>query len=155
MRITLFTIGKLKDRAYGDLQVHYLKLIRPFYQMDIEELPDEPIKKGMLVSTIQEKESARVLKWIDPSQKLIVLDDRGKQFSSFLFAEWLKRFHDEGEPLQFIIGGPYGLSASLKKRANETIALSSLTFPHQLARIIFLEQLYRSFTIIKGKTYHY
>jgi 23S rRNA (pseudouridine1915-N3)-methyltransferase len=155
MHITLFTIGKLKDTFFGDAQVHYEKMLRPFCHLTIEELHDDPIRKSEPKERIIQREGERILKWISPDDPLIVLDERGEQFSSLSFAQWMGRYKDQGASLQFVIGGPYGVSPHVKQRAIKIISLSPLTLPHQLARIVFLEQLYRAWTILQGKQYHY
>lgn len=155
MQITLFTIGRLKDRFWGDAQNHFEKMLRPYCQLDIEELKDEPLTKGITSQEAKKREGERILKWVDTKLPLIIMDDKGKSFSSHEFSTWLATFHNKGGKLQFVIGGPYGIDDSVKKQATAILSLSALTLPHQLARIVFLEQLYRAFTILKGKTYHY
>ena len=155
MHITLFTIGKLKDSFFGEAQLHFEKMLRPFCHLTIEELHDDPIRKREPQEHIIQREGERILKWLSPDDPVIVLDEKGKQFSSAHFSQWIGNYKDRGDHLQCIIGGPYGVSEAVKKRATAIIALSELTLPHQLARIVFLEQLYRAFTILHGKQYHY
>ncbi|MEK7105164.1 MAG: 23S rRNA (pseudouridine(1915)-N(3))-methyltransferase RlmH, partial [Patescibacteria group bacterium] len=85
----------------------------------------------------------------------ILLDERGKEMTSIEFAKWIGTFEDHGEPICFVIGGPFGPSAEIKKEARHTIALSKMTLPHDMAKVILLEQLFRAFTILRGKSYHY
>lgn len=155
MYITLFTIGKLKDQFFAEAQSNFEKMIRPYCQLHIEELHDEPLYDSIPPSVIVQKEGERILKWMYPDRTTIVLDAQGKQYTSEQFSEKLRMYKDQGIHLQFVIGGPYGLSPEVKKKAQEVISLSSFTFPHQLARIVLLEQLYRAFTLIVGKKYHY
>lgn len=155
MHITLFTIGKLKDVFFGEAQLHFEKMLRPFCQLRIEELHDEPIRKNEPRKQILQREGERILKCISSDDPVVVLDETGKQYASARFAQWIEGYKDRGEHVQCIIGGPYGVSPEVKQRATAIISLSDLTFPHQLARIVFLEQLYRAFTILHGKPYHY
>ncbi len=155
MDIKLFTIGKLKDDFYRATEHHYQKLLSSFCRLEIVELKDEKILKNSSVSVVVEKEGERIIDALQSGKKTIALDAKGKQYSSEEFAAFVQQHKDTGVSLQFVIGGPYGLSNKVKEKVDEKLSLSSFTFPHQLARIVLLEQLYRGFTIMKGKRYHY
>lgn len=155
MYLTLFTIGKLKDSFFGEAQTHYQKLLRGFCNLKIVELADEKISKNTNPEDIIAKESRTIIKALKPGQLTVALSGTGKQFSSHAWKAWLEDKKNSGEKIQFVIGGPYGLDKKLLDQADLVLSLSSFTFPHQLARIVLLEQLYRAFTIMEGKKYHY
>ena len=102
-----------------------------------------------------EEEAALLLKRIRPSDYLILLDERGQEHNSISFAEYLNGLEGRVNHLLFVIGGPYGFSDEVYRRADAKLSLSRLTFSHQLVRVIFMEQLYRAFTILKGEPYHH
>ncbi len=104
---------------------------------------------------VQNKEAILLLKRIKPSDYLVLLDERGQEHNSISFAEYLNGLEGRVNNLSFVIGGPYGFSEEVYLRADAKISLSRLTFSHQLVRLIFMEQLYRSYTILKGEPYHH
>lgn len=101
------------------------------------------------------REGELILEKIQPSDTVVLLDEHGKQFRSIELADWLQRKQLNSRRLVFVIGGPYGFSQEVYKRANEQISLSPLTFSHQMVRLVFTEQIYRACTIIKGEPYHH
>jgi 23S rRNA (pseudouridine1915-N3)-methyltransferase len=120
------------------------------------DLPDLKNTKKLTPEQIKEEEGKRILKEIQPNQELILLDERGKIFSSIEFSEYItNHFNYNQRDLIFLIGGPYGFSDKVYERANSKMSLSKMTFSHQMVRMIFLEQLYRAATIIKGEPYHH
>ena len=121
--------------------------------MDLRDLKNT---KNLTPEQIKEEEGKRILKEIQPNQELILLDERGKIFSSIEFSEYItNHFNYNQRDLIFLIGGPYGFSDKVYERANSKMSLSKMTFSHQMVRMIFLEQLYRAATIIKGEPYHH
>lgn len=104
---------------------------------------------------VQEQEANLLLKRIRQTDFVVLLDERGRQYDSISFAEYLNSLEGRVNHLCFVIGGPYGFSEKVYKRADAKISLSKLTFSHQLIRVLFLEQLYRAFTILKGEPYHH
>ena len=104
---------------------------------------------------VQKKEGVLILKKVKPGDYLILLDEQGKEFRSIGLAEHLNKLEGRVNHLIFVIGGPYGFSEEVYSRANEKVSLSKLTFSHQLIRLLFMEQIYRSFTILKGEPYHH
>lgn len=155
MKICLLVVGKLKDSFYHETCAHYIKLLTPFCKLEIKEISDEAIGKNAVVKDVQTQEGKRILANLHQDYTTVVLDERGKMMDSAAFARWIAGYDEKGESLQFVIGGPYGLSEEVKSEADILLGLSELTLPHQLARTVFLEQLYRAFTILKGKKYHY
>ena len=103
----------------------------------------------------KEREGELILQRLKPSDTVVLLDERGAEFTSIKFSQWLERKQVAGKNLVFIIGGPYGFSQAVYDRSNEKISLSQMTFSHQMIRLVFTEQLYRACTIIKGEPYHH
>lgn len=134
---------------YSGRLSHYV----PF---DMIEIPDLKQTSALTPDQIKGREGEMILKAVKPSDHLILMDERGKTFSS---VEWARDLEQKSvrlaKDLVFVIGGPYGFSKAVYDRCDEKISLSKMTFSHQLVRVIFLEQLYRAFTIIKGEPYHH
>lgn len=145
MKIRIFWVGKTKERYLIEGINHYLELLRHMAQISIIEIKDE---KGKTRDDALSLEGRRVLKQTD---SYILLDERGKEFSSKDFARYLK---DRGS-VDFVMGGAFGVSDEVRGKASDTIALSKMTLTHEMTRLVFLEQLYRALTIIKGKEYHH
>ncbi len=156
MRITFFLIGKT-DKEYLRLGMHlYQERISHYIPFQMKVLPD--VKRNVKQAEIQHKniEGKLLLKSIIPSDVLILFDEEGKEYSSLKFAGFIQNFMISGvKHIVFAIGGPYGFSEDVMKRANFKVSLSKMTFPHQLVRLIILEQTYRAFSIIKGEPYHH
>lgn len=155
--VTVLTVGRLKDRFFEDASAEYLKYLKQYAKTEIVEiaaaaLPDEPAASQ--IEAALTKEADAILKRIPDNAFVAALCIEGKQFSSEDMADLLKSNQQTGKPVVFIIGGSYGLSDRVKKRADVKLSMSRMTFPHRLARIMLLEQIYRGFTINAGKTYH-
>lgn len=134
---------------YEKRLVHYI----PF-KMNI--IPDIKNVKNMSVEQQKEKEGAEILKRIDNSDVVVLLDENGKEFSSAGFSDFIQKKTITGiKKLIFVIGGPYGFSQDVYQRSNSKLSLSKMTYSHQMVRMIFAEQLYRGMTIIKGEPYHH
>jgi 23S rRNA (pseudouridine1915-N3)-methyltransferase len=134
---------------YQKRLIHYL----PF---DIKVIPDIKNSRHLTEDQQKEKEGKALLDLVSTGDELVLLDVDGAEFSSQGFAGWIeKRMISGTRQLIFVIGGPYGFSDSVYKRSDSKISLSRLTFPHQLVRLLFIEQLYRAMTIIKGEPYHH
>lgn len=145
MKIRIFWVGKTKERYLIEGINHYLKFLRHMAQISIIEIKDE---KGKTRDEAVSMDGRRVLKQTD---SYILLDERGKEFSSKDFARYLK---DRGS-IDFVMGGAFGVSDEVRGKASDTITLSKMTLTHEMTRLVFLEQLYRALTIIKGKEYHH
>ena len=156
MNIRLLLVGKTEEsylkqgmQIYSDRLGHYCKF-------SITEIPELKNAKALSREQIKEKEGELILKSISPSEELILLDERGKMFTSVEWARQMeKKFLYSSRDITFVIGGSYGFGNAVYGRADDKISLSKMTFSHQLCRVIFLEQLYRMFTIIKGEPYHH
>ena len=158
MKIRIFAIGKIKEQYLKEGINEYLMRIRPYSNIEIIEVNDEPINDNPNNSDIEKAkniEGQRVIKLLKSSDYLVGLDLNKKQPNSEGFAEFLEeKLVKSGSNLSFVIGGSYGLSDELKKRCNDSISLSNLTFLHQMTRLILLEQIYRAFKINRNETYH-
>ncbi len=155
MRITLLQTGKTRDRFIIEGVEEFRKRVVRYAPFVIETVPDLRNSRNMTTKEVQEKEGVMILKRIKAGDYLILLDERGKEFHSIGFAEHLNKLEGRVNHVFFVIGGPYGFSEAVYSRANEKFSLSKLTFSHQLIRLLFMEQIYRSFTIRKGEPYHH
>ena len=156
MRLTILCMGKTKERFIQEGIEKYLRYLRPYADASIKELKEEKIQDLKDAPSIRKKEAERIFKAVPAGAYLISLDERGEGFTSHEFAALLNNTLDSGvREMIFIIGGAMGLDEEVVARSNKTVALSRWTFTHEMARLVLLEQLYRAFTIIKGKTYHY
>lgn len=156
MNVKLLTIGKTDSKALSELIDIYIKRLGFYLPFQCENLPDIKNNKFLSVLEQKEKEGISLLKKIEPSHFVVLLDERGKQFTSEGFSKYLQQKMNTGhKQLTFIIGGPYGFSQAVYQRANEKISLSQMTFSHQMIRLFFTEQLYRACTILRGEAYHH
>lgn len=156
MKITLLTVGKT-DRDWVrqglDIYVSRLKHYIPFVMTEIPELKNV---SSLSKDQIKTREGELILKNIRPTDDVILLDERGKQYSSMEFAKVLQdKISYIGKDIVFVIGGAYGFSEDVYRRADSKMSLSRMTFSHQMVRAIFAEQIYRAFTIMKGEPYHH
>jgi len=156
MKIKLIAIGKTDSKDLQPLIEEYSKRLSFYVSFNFEIIPD--IKNAKNVSKKQQKkaEGNELLKRIEKSDTIIILDEKGKTFSSVEFSIFLQKKMNSGlKNLIFIIGGPYGFSEEIYQRANAKISLSTMTFSHQMVRLFFIEQLYRGFTILRNEPYHH
>jgi 23S rRNA (pseudouridine1915-N3)-methyltransferase len=156
MNIKLIAIGKTDNKNLQSLIYEYQKRVSFYIKFDLEVIPDVKNVKSLSENQQKEKEGELILAKITPTDQLILLDENGKAFSSLAFSEELQKKMNSGvKTLVFVIGGPYGFSDAVYAKANGKIALSLMTFSHQMVRLFFIEQLYRGFTILKNEPYHH
>ena len=157
--VTLYylVLGTLKESYWKEAEAEYLKRLKPLVRIETIELREESFGDKDNVDRIREKEAAKIMMALKkiPHPYIIALDERGSEYTSVAFAQFLKKIMDTETSLVFIIGGPRGLDKTITHHARTTIALSKFTFTHHMARIILTEQIYRSLMIIQGRTYHY
>lgn len=156
MKITLYAIGKTDDTALVTLTQKYVDRLQHYTSFSFEVIPD--IKKVKNLSEAQQKkaEGDVLLSKLAKSDIVILLDEKGKSYTSEGFSNFLQKKMNSGlKNLVFIIGGPYGFDDTIYQRANGKIALSAMTFSHQIVRLFFVEQLYRGFTILRNEPYHH
>ncbi len=155
MRITLIQVGKTRFPYLQEGISDYQKRIEHYVNFDEITIQDLKNTKNLSTTEVKKKEGEQILKIVDKSAYLVLLDERGKQYSSEEFADFIKKSMNSGRDIVLLIGGAYGFSEDVYSRANDKISLSKMTFSHQLVRLIFAEQLYRAMTIIKGEPYHH
>lgn len=156
MTIKLLCIGKTDNRELKQLIEVYYKRLQFYNKFELEIIPDLKKTKNLDENKQKEKEGALILAKIQNSDFVVLLDENGKEFSSEKFSTYLqKRLNSGLKQLIFIIGGPYGFSEAIYQRADAKVALSQMTFSHQMVRLFFTEQLYRAFTILKNEPYHH
>ncbi len=154
MKLTIICLGKYKEKAYLELEKEYVKRLSPFAKLKVIELAEQSYRKNSDIEQIKNKEADEIRKYLPKGAIVILLDEDGVLRNSIDFASNLERLTSLGQELVFILGSGVGLSPTLLEVANYTFSLSKLTFPHNLARILLLEQLYRACMINSGKEYH-
>lgn len=156
MKITLLTVGKTdKDWVKQGIDI-YVSRLKHYIPFTINEIPELKNVSALSKDQIKIREGELILKNVKPTDDVILMDEHGKEYTSVDFASILQRkISLEGKDMVFVIGGAYGFSEEVYKRANSKISLSKMTFSHQMVRAIFTEQLYRAFTIMRGEPYHH
>ncbi|WP_314279411.1 23S rRNA (pseudouridine(1915)-N(3))-methyltransferase RlmH [Capnocytophaga leadbetteri] len=156
MNIKLIAVGKTDNLALQQLISTYEKRLSYYINFELQLLPDIKNSKSLSEEQQKIKEGELILSYIEPSHHLILLDERGKEYTSIAFADELQKKMNTGiKQLTFVIGGPYGFSQAVYQRSNSKLSLSKLTFSHQMIRLFFVEQLYRAFTILRNEPYHH
>lgn len=156
MNLKLICIGKVKEAFFKDAIEEYSKRLSKYCVLNILELPEEKIsiENDAYCEISKQKESIRILSKIDNKDYVILFDINGESMDSINFARKIQCLKDEGRNIAFVIGGSYGVDENVKARANYKLSFSKMTFPHQLFRIIALEQIYRAFKINSNEKYH-
>lgn len=156
MKIQFIYVGKTTKAYLHEGEEEYIKRIKRYAPFETLALSDVKNAKNRSEDEIKKIEGERILEKISSTDFVILLDEKGKEMTSVGFSKWLQTRFLGGYPkLIFVIGGAYGFSPAVYNRANAKLALSKLTFSHQMVRVFFLEQLYRAFTILKGEPYHH
>lgn len=156
MKVVLMSIGKTDNPSFVQIIDNYKGRLKFYIPFEIEYIPD--LKKNKNLSQKEQKqiEGKNIISRIQSNDHVVLLDDKGKQYSSINFAHFIeKKKHSVNKRIVFVIGGPYGFSEEVYSRANDKISLSKMTFTHQMVRMIFVEQLYRAMTILNNEPYHH
>lgn len=154
--MVLLSVGKTDDSLSVQLIEGYRKKVNFYVPFDMETIADVKNTKNLSEKEQKLQEGRNLFKAIQPSDYVILLDDKGKQYASTEFARFIqKKMNVVPKRIVFIVGGPYGFSDELYARANEKLSLSKMTFTHQMVRLVFTEQLYRAMTILNGEPYHH
>ena len=153
-KIKIVVLGKFKEPAYKDLEKEFLKRLSPFAKVKVIELPEVAYGKNADVERVKLQEAETIVKQLDNQAIVVLLEEIGTLRNSKDFAGFLERVAGTGREIIFVLGSGLGLHDSLKQHSNYGISLSLLTFPHNMARVILEEQLYRACTILSGKEYH-
>ena len=156
MKITLLVIGKTEDKYLKEGIEKYLKRLKHYIKFDLQEIPELKNTKSLTEDQQKTKEAELLNKFLNPQDHIVLLDERGHEFTSVQFSAFInKKMLGSVQNLVFIVGGPYGFDQSLQSIAKDKLSLSKMTFSHQMVRLFFVEQLYRAFTILKGEPYHH
>ena len=155
MKTLLILVGKTTDKHFAAGINDYVERIGHYMPFELITIPELKNTKSLTEEQQKTAEGELILKQLQPSDTVVLLDEHGREFRSIEFARWLEQKRNTARRLIFIIGGPYGFSPAVYARANEQISLSKMTFSHQMIRPVFTEQVYRACTIIKGEPYHH
>ena len=156
MKTILIQVGKTTSKDFQVIIDDYTSRVKHYCQFDIVTIPELKNTKALSQEQQKHQEGELILKQLQDSDYVVLLDEHGKEFRSIELASWIKKKQQTvSRNLIFIIGGPYGFSPEVYQRANEKLSLSKMTFSHQMIRMIFIEQLYRAYTIIRGEQYHH
>ena len=155
MKMTVVAVGKLKERFWSDACAEYLKRLQPYARVTVKEVADVDPGRAGGVDAAREKEGTSLLSALAETSYVILLDIDGKQRSSVEFSQRLDALALAGKSdLAFVIGGSDGVSDAVRRRSNETLSFGRITLPHNLARVVLLEQAYRAMKISRGEPYH-
>jgi len=155
MRISLLCIGKTDDKEITSLISYYLNRLPKHWNFEITEIPDVKNAKNLSSDLLKKEEAKLFLNHIDKTDLVIILDEKGKQFTSREFSQKIDTWMNSSvKKVHILIGGAYGFSEEIYSRANEKMSLSKMTFTHQMIRLFIVEQLYRADQILQGKPYH-
>ena len=156
MKIKLIAIGKTDNKQLMQLIEEYQKRLAHYIKFEFKVIPDIKNTKNLSESQQKEKEGDFILKELVATDQLLLLDEKGQEFKSLEFSRFLQKKMNSGiKQLVFVIGGPYGFSDTVYKKAQGKVSLSKMTFSHQMIRLFMVEQLYRAFTILKNEPYHH
>ncbi len=156
MRITLLLVGKTVNKHFVELIDDYASRVKHYVGFDIVTIPELKNTKNLSAEQQKQQEGELILKQLQAGDHVVLLDEHGKELRSVEFSRWMEqKMQTVGKRLVFIIGGPYGFSPEVYARASEKLSLSPMTFSHQMVRLIFVEQLYRAMTIMRGEPYHH
>ena len=155
MKTLLIQVGKTVNKHFLAGINDYVERINHYMPFEVVTIPE--LKNAKSLSEEQQKqiEGELILKQLQPSDTIVLLDEHGHEYRSIEFARWIELKRNTARRLVFVVGGPYGFSPAVYARANEQLSLSKMTFSHQMIRLVFTEQIYRACTIIKGEPYHH
>lgn len=155
MKITLLVVGKTTDAHIDTLIQDYQKRLTHYLPFSLVVIPELKNTKSLTMEQQKLAEGELILRQLTPSTDMILLDEKGREYRSVEFADFLQKRMSSGRDVVFVVGGPYGFSQSVYDRANGKISLSQMTFSHQMVRLFFVEQIYRAMTILRGEPYHH
>jgi len=156
VKLSIICMGRTRERFIQDGIEKYLRYLKPYAPAELKVLREEKVEDLRDAPRIRKLEAAKITKALSPGAYVVALDERGREFTSHEFAAFMDTALEKGtREISFVLGGAMGLDESVTGKADTVLALSRWTLTHEMARLVLLEQLYRAFTIIKGKTYHY
>lgn len=149
--IRIICVGKLKEKYWVEALEEYKKRLQKFVSIDLIEIPDEGMDDKVVALR---KEKEKIFKYIKPTDFLVTMEIEGREYSSLEFSDLISKLEMNYSNITFLIGGSYGLDDEIRNRSNLKISFSPMTFPHQLFRVMLLEQIYRAYKIKSGESYH-
>jgi len=156
VKLSIICMGRTRERFIQDGIEKYLRYLKPYAPAELKVLREEKVEDLRDAPRIRKLEAAKIAKALSPNAYVVAMDERGREFTSHEFAAFLDKALEKGtREMSFVLGGAMGLDESVIGKAGAVLALSRWTLTHEMARLVLLEQIYRAFTIIKGKTYHY
>lgn len=155
MKTKLIVVGKTVDKNIIKGIEDYVGRIGHYMPFEIIVIPELKNTKKLSTASQKDMEGELILKQLQPSDTVVLLDEHGKEYRSIEFASWIEKQQQTARTLVFVVGGPYGFSDTVYARSNSKLSLSKMTFSHQMIRLLFVEQIYRACTIIKGEPYHH
>lgn len=155
MKTKLIVVGKTVDKNIIKGIEDYVSRIGHYMPFEIIVIPELKNTKKLSTASQKDMEGELILKQLQPSDTVVLLDEHGKEYRSIEFASWIEKQQQTARTLVFVVGGPYGFSDAVYARSNSKLSLSKMTFSHQMIRLLFVEQIYRACTIIKGEPYHH
>ena len=156
MKTILIQVGKTVNKHFVELIDDYAARVKHYMGFDIITIPELKNTKNLSIDQQKQQEGELILRQLQAGDHVVLLDEHGKEFRSIDFSKYMEqKMQTVGKRLVFIIGGPYGFSPDVYAKANEKLSLSKMTFSHQMIRLIFVEQLYRAMTIMRGEPYHH
>lgn len=156
MKVELIWVGKTVNKHFVDLIDDYAARVKHYVGFDIVTIPELKNTKNLSVDQQKQQEGDLILRQLQTGDHVVLLDEHGRELRSVEFSKYMEqKMQTVGKRLVFVVGGPYGFSPNVYARANEKLSLSKMTFSHQMIRLIFVEQLYRAMTIMRGEPYHH
>ena len=156
MKVSLILVGKTVNKHFVELIDEYAGRVKHYIGFDIVTIPELKNTKNLSTDQQKQQEGELILKQMQAGDYVVLLDEHGKELRSVEFSAYMEqKMQTVGKRLVFVIGGPYGFSPDVYGKANEKLSLSKMTFSHQMVRLIFVEQLYRAMTIMRGEPYHH
>ena len=156
MKVALVLVGKTVNKHFVELIDEYAGRVKHYIGFDIITIPELKNTKSLSVDQQKQQEGELILKQLQAGDHVVLLDEHGREYRSVEFSAYMEqKMQTVNKRLVFVIGGPYGFSSDVYGKANEKISLSKMTFSHQMVRLIFVEQLYRAMTIMRGEPYHH
>jgi 23S rRNA (pseudouridine1915-N3)-methyltransferase len=155
MKTELVMVGKTTDKHFQASTEEYVRRVSHYMPFSLTVIPELKATRSLSEEQQRQAEGEQILRLLQPGDTVVLLDEHGQELRSIELARWLEQKRQTARRLVFVIGGPYGFSPAVYARANEQLSLSRLTFSHQMVRLVFVEQLYRACTIIKGEPYHH
>lgn len=156
MKTVLLLVGKTTSKPLSQLIDDYVERLSHFAPLQLEVIPELRNAKSLSFEQQKEQEAVEILKRLKPSDHVVLLDEHGKEYTSVQFSQFVQKMHTLGASrVIYIIGGPYGFAPAVYNRADQKLSISSMTFSHQMIRLLFVEQLYRAHTILRNLPYHH